>query len=181
MDECKIIFLGQSGVGKTSLVQRCVNMGSDVHATIGVAFYRKLVWANNHEVRLNIWDTSGQERYASLSKIYVRGAKCAVIVFDITDRDTFCSMNMWKKICEDNDIPHFVIIANKIDMKDYRVSEDEVREWCNRNLVDKYIFTSALENQGHEELITALTAVAARYPPTTRLESLPITRDSCQC
>jgi small GTP-binding protein len=186
MDEYKIIFLGRSGVGKTSLTQRCLNMGLDPQATIGVAFHRKSLYIGRREVILNIWDTSGQERYNALNAMYVRNAKCAIIVLDVTDRDSFDNMNAWKKFCDNNDVPNFIIVGNKIDRDDRVVSEDEVREWCDHNLVDKCIFASALENRGHEELIESLIDIMAHCTPTTKPESFPILKnepknESCRC
>lgn len=186
-DEYKIIFLGRSGVGKTSLTQRCLNMQLDPQATIGVAFFRQSVMVDRREVILNIWDTSGQERYSSLNAMYVRGTKCAILVFDVTDKDSFTGLNNWKKTCNNNNITDFVVVGNKIDRSDKVVSEDEVREWCQHNLVDKYIFTSAKENQGHEQLIEALTTIVACYSPVVKSDDPLIIKEqvpdnkSCQC
>ena len=166
MNECKIIFIGQSGVGKTLLVQQCVGLGLDTQATIGVAFYRKQVRVANRDITLNIWDTSGQERYNSLSKIYVRNAKCAILVFDINDKDTFEELTMWKRICDEGGVANYIVVGNKIDLASpeaLKISEAQTKEWCNRNNISKYLFTSALHNINVNELLQEISAIAGLY------------------
>lgn len=167
MSENKIIVIGQSATGKTSIIQRCLNLGLEDETTIGVSFYRLLISPKSSDTFLNIWDTSGQERYSSLSKIYVRDALCAVIVFDVTDIESFRALNMWKRTVDDFDVPHCIIIANKIDKDKHQVTESDIKEWCDKNHVDTYILASSLNNQGIDRLITKLTQIANVIPNTT--------------
>ena len=97
LDPHKIVILGQSGVGKSSIVTRFINdhyspyMGS----TIGASFFTKTVNINNQHIKLDIWDTAGQERYYSLTPMYYRGAQGAIIVYDITDVDSYQRAQNW--------------------------------------------------------------------------------------
>ncbi|CAG2123370.1 unnamed protein product, partial [Medioppia subpectinata] len=94
----KLVFIGDSGVGKTSLVERtvrnCFNESTD--STIGAAFQRYALKANdNITVTYNIWDTAGQERYRSLGPIYYRGSDAAILVYDITNSASFENIEFW--------------------------------------------------------------------------------------
>ena len=80
--------VGESGVGKTSLTLRFVNnhFKENIVATIGASFLTKTVNAKGVNIRFNIWDTAGQEKYRSLASLYYRGVDCAIIVYDVTNR-----------------------------------------------------------------------------------------------
>ena len=83
---CKVVLLGESAVGKTSLATRFVNnqFSEFEESTIGAAFLSKALTINNKTIKFEIWDTAGQERYQSLAPMYYRGAKVGIIVFDLT-------------------------------------------------------------------------------------------------
>lgn len=85
---CLVVTVGESGVGKTSLTLRFVNnhFKENIVATIGASFLTKTVNARGMNVRFNIWDTAGQEKYRSLASLYYRGVDCAIIVYDVTNR-----------------------------------------------------------------------------------------------
>ena len=87
----KIVLLGDSSVGKSSIVNRYINHRFFEYneSTIGAAFFTKHIITNERDIMLDIWDTAGQERYNSLLPMYYRGAKAAIIVYDITDHKSF--------------------------------------------------------------------------------------------
>ena len=93
----KLVLLGDSAVGKSCLATRFVN--DDYHEfqepTIGAAFLTKEIIVNDKKITFEIWDTAGQERYKSLAPMYYRGASAALIVFDITSRDSFNGAKLW--------------------------------------------------------------------------------------
>ena len=86
--EVKVVLLGDSGVGKSSLVLRFVvnDFKPYSEATIGASFFSKLIIANNIPMKFQIWDTAGQEKYHSLAPMYYRGAAAAILVYDITNK-----------------------------------------------------------------------------------------------
>lgn len=86
--EVKVVLLGDSGVGKSSLVLRFVvnDFKPYSEATIGASFFSKLVVTNNTPLKFQIWDTAGQEKYHSLAPMYYRGAAAAILVYDITNK-----------------------------------------------------------------------------------------------
>lgn len=95
----KIILIGDSGVGKTSLLQRfCDNeFSNNFLTTIGIDFKIKTITLNGQPVKLQIWDTAGQERFRTITQAYYRGADGIVMVFDIDDRASFDNMLQWKR------------------------------------------------------------------------------------
>merc|ERR1719201_2067793 len=94
----KIIILGDSGVGKTSLMNQYVNQkfSNQYKATIGADFLTKEVMIEDKLVTMQIWDTAGQERFQSLGVAFYRGADCCVLVHDITRAKTFENLDNWR-------------------------------------------------------------------------------------
>ena len=118
---CKIVLLGETGVGKTSIISRYVhNNFSDVlMSTTGASFAtKKLEIDPQHKIKFQIWDTAGQERFRSLAKIFYQNAAVAVLVYDITRRESFDKIkNFWIKEIKEN-APSDIILAlagNKSD------------------------------------------------------------------
>eukprot|EP00920_Eleutheroschizon_duboscqi_P037033 GHVT01088747.1.p1 GENE.GHVT01088747.1~~GHVT01088747.1.p1 ORF type:complete len:123 (+),score=2.84 GHVT01088747.1:337-705(+) len=95
----KVIILGDSGVGKTSLMNQYVNkkFSTQYKATIGADFLTKDVVIGDKDVTLQIWDTAGQERFQSLGVAFYRGADCCVLVFDLTSPKSFESLDSWRE------------------------------------------------------------------------------------
>ncbi|XP_033299928.1 ras-related protein Rab-24-like isoform X2 [Bombus bifarius] len=97
--DLKVVLLGNSAVGKTSLVERFVNErfneGLSYQNTIGAAFAAKQMQVNGKRLIMGIWDTAGSEKYDAMSRIYYRGAKAAVICYDITKSNTFQRAKFW--------------------------------------------------------------------------------------
>lgn len=121
----KVIILGDSGVGKTSLMQQFVNSKflHQYKATIGADFLTKEITVDgNKNVTLQIWDTAGQERFQSLGVAFYRGADCCVLCYDVTNEKSLNSLALWKdefliqlNVSNPQDFP-FIIIGNKIDV-----------------------------------------------------------------
>ena len=158
----KIVFIGQAGVGKTSILLRFINSPDKdinyISPTIAAAFNRKKVTIGNQTVYLDFWDTSGQERYYSISKIYFRRSTCCILVFDINDQNSFNQLNVWKSLCDDahNDtetLPAYFLVGNKIDKNKNAISRHIIESWCENNNICDYIETSALTSEGISTLL----------------------------
>ena len=95
----KLVFLGDTSVGKSSMVTRFLNkvFYEFQDPTIGAAFSSVTVDLDNKKIKFEIWDTAGQERYRSLAPMYYRGADAAVVVYDITNKDSFGVLEYWIK------------------------------------------------------------------------------------
>jgi small GTP-binding protein len=93
----KVVLLGDSGVGKTSIVQQFERKAfqAQIDSTVGASFLSREIETANGPINLHIWDTAGQERYRSLVPTYARGACAALIVFDLAASDTFQSVDRW--------------------------------------------------------------------------------------
>jgi len=150
------------GVGKTTLLNGYAGGGQAKGATMGPDFRKKDLRVGNVEVNMQIWDTAGQEQYASLSFSYFRGADCCMLVFDVTNKASFDNLQKWSQqlitnlnVADPKSYP-MIIIGNKCDCENRAVSEDEARAWCQANGGYQYLETSALNGtnvtQAFEEL-----------------------------
>ena len=130
MDEIclKILLIGDSFVGKTSLLLKyCDGQFPEAHmATIGVEFKEKIINVGKWKIRLQIWDTSGQERFRSITQNFYRNADGIIFVFDVTNRDSFSHIKDWlmDSQVEDSDIKR-MLVGNKIDLEEKRVIDAE--------------------------------------------------------
>ena len=120
----KIIIIGDSGVGKSNILGRYLHdeFKEDTKSTVGVEFGSKKMQIENVTIKLQIWDTAGQERYRSITSAYYKGAKGALIVYDITRKCTFDNIDKWisdLKLNGDKNIC-IVILGNKSDLDDKR-------------------------------------------------------------
>ena len=134
----KVVVLGNVGVGKTTLINQYVDDNQHNYnkpPTIGTDFRKKEVKIGFTTVTLQIWDTAGQEQFNSMAYSLFRGANALVLVFDLTDRESFEALKNWKRIFFDKANPRdygsfpVVVIGNKTDLS-RRVSEEEARRWC---------------------------------------------------
>ncbi|ONH71617.1 putative Ras-related protein Rab7 [Pichia kudriavzevii] len=151
----KVIILGDTGVGKTSLMQRFINgkFSQQYKATIGADFLPKDMTIDDKNVTLQIWDTAGQERFQSLGVAFYRGSDCCVLVYDVTNAKSFENLQSWRdefliqaNIRDPDNFP-FVIIGNKIDVQESkRVVSSKKAQLMAQNLGNlPYFETSAKE------------------------------------
>ena len=141
----KILILGDSGVGKTSMLLKYVdNFFPQTHiATIGVEFKTKIITKGKYKITLNIWDTAGQERFKSITRGLYQGATGIIFVYDITKRETFSGVKNWIKDAEGYGKFDCVVCGNKIDLEVNRVVKlDELKECGIKKKID-FIETSA--------------------------------------
>ena len=135
----KIIILGDSSVGKTSLILKYVDSfyGNIYVATIGVEYKMKKISLNGININLQIWDTAGQERYRGLTRNFLKGADGIIYVFDITNKETFDNLKIWIDMAEQTTADYKqIIIGNKIDLEEERqVPEEVFHQFCqSRNI-----------------------------------------------
>ena len=186
----KIVVLGDSGVGKTSLLnQFCYHRFSEQYrATIGADFQMKDIFVDDRAVTLQIWDTAGQERFQSLGVAFYRGANACVLVYDITNANTFASLDKWKNEflkqanLTDTDTFPFIVIGNKLDKnEDRQVSKEEVETWCSNQeqlqiipsyettAKDPVIIDELLRQLAKTVVTNQLNQSTTTPPPTVRL------------
>jgi small GTP-binding protein len=115
----KVILLGDTGVGKTSIARRQVqgNFEFKMTPTVGASHLRSTISVANEPVELMLWDTAGQEQFASLVPMYARGAHVCVIVASIVNPDSCDNVNLWRdRLFESGEKPPIVVAVNKIDL-----------------------------------------------------------------
>lgn len=157
----KIATVGQTGVGKTKIIMRYINdkfIDSGL-STIGIDCFRKIISYKNKNIKLNIYDTSGQEKYESVVSNYYKNSNGIILVYDITSKKSYDKINYWIQEIKDNswyNINTFILIGNKSDLESEReVSFDE-----GKALADKYGITflegSAKTGENVNELFETL-------------------------
>lgn len=167
----KCVLLGDASVGKSSLVTRLTqNKFSDyAEATVGAAFAAQTITLqDNTQVKFEIWDTAGQERFRSLAPMYYRGATCAIVVFDVTNKNTFERAKEWVKELQDNvELPEYLVIAlcaNKLDLPNNECGDLPIQYAEQESLL--YAETSAKTGLGvkhlFEELARTVPDLAAK-------------------
>jgi Ras-related protein Rab-7A len=135
----KVIILGDSGVGKTSLMNQYVSkrFSSQYKATIGADFLTKELAVGDRLVTLQIWDTAGQERFQSLGCAFYRGADCCVLVFDLTNAASFANIDTWRDEfllqTSGSDKFPFVLLGNKADMETRLITYNRAQAYATKN------------------------------------------------
>lgn len=155
----KIILIGDSGTGKTSLINRYIynNFHEKYLCTIGVDFMMKrVVLDDNTVIKLQIWDTAGMEKYKQITSTYYRGAQGAIVVFDLSSQTSFNSVSKWvndfKQISNPNYHQTIYIVGNKNDLVDKReVTQEDIDNYCEMNNF-AYLETSAKTGEGVEKM-----------------------------
>eukprot|EP00026_Physarum_polycephalum_P017072 Phypoly_transcript_18160.p1 GENE.Phypoly_transcript_18160~~Phypoly_transcript_18160.p1 ORF type:complete len:203 (+),score=35.06 Phypoly_transcript_18160:98-706(+) len=165
----KLVLLGESAVGKSSLVLRFVK-GQFLdyqESTIGAAFLTQTVCLNDTTVKFEIWDTAGQERYHSLAPMYYRGAQAAIVVYDITSYDSFDRAKKWVKELQRQGNPNIVIAlaGNKVDLASKRTVEIEESQAYSEENGILFMETSAKTAANVNELFVAIAKKLPKTPP----------------
>ena len=161
-NQIKIIVVGSMAVGKTCLIAhyQTARFLSEIPSTCGSSFVQKKKIINGKKYTLNLWDTAGQEKYDSLTKIFTKNANIIILVYSITDKKSFQSLNKWLKLVKDiNNEDSYVlgVAANKSDLyKSSEVPDSQGMDYANK-IGAIFKSTSAKEeDRGIEQLIDEL-------------------------
>ena len=151
----KVVVVGDSGVGKTNLIKRFINdtFNKDSKATVGVEFLSKTYLINQEVFKIEIWDTAGQERYKSITAAYYKGAKGAMIVYDVTNQTSFDNVDNWANEIKEKAARNInlMIVGNKTDLTDKIVVTSEVATEKANALEIPIMETSALDSTNVKE------------------------------
>eukprot|EP01057_Protomagalhaensia_wolfi_P001152 Protomagalhaensia_wolfi_Nauph_80__1151@NODE_167_length_3356_cov_74_031957_g125_i0_p2_GENE_NODE_167_length_3356_cov_74_031957_g125_i0NODE_167_length_3356_cov_74_031957_g125_i0_p2_ORF_typecomplete_len214_score16_62Ras/PF00071_22/5_9e65Roc/PF08477_13/1_3e29Arf/PF00025_21/5e19GTP_EFTU/PF00009_27/1_4e07SRPRB/PF09439_10/2_2e06MMR_HSR1/PF01926_23/1_7e06RsgA_GTPase/PF03193_16/0_019RsgA_GTPase/PF03193_16/0_21Gtr1_RagA/PF04670_12/6_8e06FeoB_N/PF02421_18/5e05AAA_22/PF13401_6/0_002AAA_22/PF13401_6/2_4e03Sep len=190
----KIVLIGDSGVGKSNLLSRFTRdeFNLESKSTIGVEFATKSVNTEGKVIKAQIWDTAGQERYRAITSVYYRGALGALLVYDISKRQSFTNVDRWLRELRDHADQNIVIllVGNKSDLKHIRaVTQEEATSYAEREDL-AFIETSALDATNVDAAFQrALTEIyrqrkdrrvetqGSRYPTQTRAEPIKMASD----
>ena len=166
-EEIKLIILGDTGVGKTSIINRYIEnkFTDNIPSTVGSNYIGKNLNRGDKQYVLNIWDTTGQERYRSVTKLFVQEAKIVVLVYSINSKESFNVLDIWYKqvldICGENII--IAIVGNKTDLFDQNeyednelVSEEEGKKYAtDKNALFKLV-SAKIDRKGINSLFDEL-------------------------
>ena len=159
----QLLVIGDSCVGKTSLITRYTNgiFKEEYLATVGLDYYSKVEAINNQTINIKLWDTVGQERYKSLTQNFFRNAEGVLLTFDVTNTESFDNLKDWigsiKTNMEGKNIYlPLIIVGNKIDMEDSReINKEDADKFASDNNY-KYFETSAKTGEGVDDAIRDL-------------------------
>lgn len=177
--EAKVVLLGTTMVGKTSIVTRVTSGEFDpsIKPTIGACYASKSFDVGDRTVKLQIWDTAGQERFKTLVPMYYRGAKVAIIVFSVTDQASLAEIEFWANGVKAGASPPpiLVIVANKIDLAEERVvTEAQGREVAQKWNAE-YFEVSATTGANLDTMINRVAEVALGQVKDDKMETTVVT------
>jgi small GTP-binding protein len=164
MTRNKVILLGNTGVGKTSIIQFAVKHAPHLASahTIGCNCSQLDVAMDGMSVSLNVWDTAGQELYRSIVPIYARDSEAAIVVYDISDEKSFLAVGSWVELLAQAEANAAIYItANKIDLERIdggRAVQDERAGLYAEGIGAKFFRVSALDGTGISELFAHVAA-----------------------
>ena len=159
----KVVVVGDSGVGKTCLLIRFVRdlFDEESQSTLGVEFMTKVVQTEHHRIQLQLWDTAGQELFRSVTRGYYRGSAGALLVFDLTNRDSFENIGRWLQDIKDvarSDVVT-ILLGNKSDLSaERKVSKEEAESFAAKHQM-QYFETSAKTGEQIQQAIDACVAI----------------------
>ena len=170
----KVLLLGNSDVGKSSLLLRFVDsVWNDAFVpTIGVDFKVKTLDINNQKVKMQIWDTAGQERFRTVVSTYFRGAHGILLLYDVTNKDSFKNLESWLIEIEKNAKEKVlkILIGNKCDLtEDREISEEEGKAFALRNGME-FMETSAKMNTNVSEAFETLAKLMIEFNNTNKTQ-----------
>ncbi|NWV16227.1 RAB7B protein, partial [Origma solitaria] len=164
--DLKIIIIGALGVGKTSLLHQYVHKRfyEDYRTTLGASILTKVLVVDSTPLKLQIWDTGGQERFRSVVSTFYKGSDGCMLTFDVTNRKSFEDLDNWrndflqKVFPRDKDFP-MVVLGNKIDLSDRQVPQETASAWCEEKDIP-YFEVSAKNNINVAEAFETLAKQA---------------------
>ena len=152
----KIIFCGDAGVGKTSIINSIMGQKfvEDYEPSIGVDFFSKTIRYKGRLIKLQIWDSAGQEKFKSLIPNYIRGSSLIFLIFDVSKKMSYDHLTDWIQFItniENNSV--IIIVGNKIDLKnDREVNKEEAEKFCKENKYE-YFEVSAKEGTNVDNML----------------------------
>ena len=177
LSKYKLVFLGDTSVGKTAIITRFMydTFDTTYQATIGIDFLSKTVYLEDRTIRLQLWDTAGQERFRALIPSYIRDSSVAVLVYDTTNRQSFQNIDTWiDDIKTHHSDPNLlmVLVGNKTDLSEKKqVSMEEgERKAAELNMI--FMETSAKTGHNIKQLFRSIASKLP--PPSTGGDSTPL-------
>jgi small GTP-binding protein len=190
VERIRLVLVGDSGVGKTSLINARMSGPMSTKPTIGCTTHTYT--DQSEKIRVDIYDTAGQERFNSLVPVYIRGANCAFLVFDLSCRDSFDNIPAWS----DRILQHcppttcHVLIGNKCDLENQAISEPDILKMARAIGANETFRVSAKTGEGVQDLFDWVLKSSAVSRDSEYLKDLSLNeradvlqpkRDNCKC
>ncbi|OHT13597.1 GTP-binding protein ypt2 [Tritrichomonas foetus] len=188
----KIVLVGDAFVGKTSIAirYRTTYFESDVSPTIGSSnLYTPIKMPDGNVIMADIWDTAGEERYRSLTPLYIQNAKIVLLVFDFTRQHSFNNLQIFISLIKDmgSQDAKIIVVGNKCDMKEeIAVSFEDAKEYCDEIHANAFHMTSAVTGEGINELFLNIGEICSKMVLDAqnfiaKLDDGIVTRTSKRC
>ena len=161
----KIILIGDSSVGKSSIVTKYVSDNlltiKSMMATMGMDVQQKIIKMNGYDIKLQLWDTAGQERFRSITKTYCRGAMAIIYVFDITNENSFNNIINWLNFVKENDSNNLpcLLVGNKVDLMEDDSIQLEKGSKLAKEYNMPYIESSAYSGYNIDTIFRTITSM----------------------
>lgn len=173
----RAVLIGNSGVGKTSLVHRMAHgsFQADLAPTIGAGVTPISVKIDNSEFMFHIWDTAGQEIFRNVVPLYFRDASCAILVYSLTDEDSLTELDDWLKVLASNnqsEVP-LVVIANKCDLDMNSTQISKGKNWAAAHKA-QFFFTSAYSGQNIQAALDVIAMICHRNYNKHTEQTIPV-------
>ena len=186
-EQFKIILLGDSGVGKTAIINRyCKELfDEDLDPTVGMNYQQKFITINNELVKLAIWDTAGQEKYRTLTRQFYRNVDGAILVYDISDKSTLTNLEeIWIPELKENaqTAMQMILVGNKSDLKnDPEYADKIVKTEEGMNIARKnatlFVEASAKFSEGVQNAFEELVQRLIQMPRNEKVASTTVNID----
>ena len=171
-EKIKIMIIGETRVGKTSLISKYCNnefSGGQYLSTIGIDFQIKILNINSKKIRLQIWDTAGEERFRNIAKNYFQSSDGFLVVYDITNKESFDTLDYWIEEIKSNsqELSKMILVGNKCDIeKERKIKKDDGKAYAKKKQI-KFFEVSAKEGTNVNEVFEDLVKdILKSYSPT---------------
>ena len=186
----KVIFIGETGVGKTCIMLRASRNDFNIDHTITLAadFANYYLLINNIPAKLQLWDTCGLEMYKSMIRVFFKGSDAGLLVFDVSNAASFASLGSWLKELREYTSPELLcyLIGNKVDIEERVITESQAEKFVSDNGLTGYFETSAKSGYGIQELINKIAKELFEKKGINNNDALKLEENTeggsgCQC
>ena len=171
----KILLVGDIEVGKTSILTKYFdnNAPEVIEPTMGIEFKTKIFKRGNNLIKLRIWDTSGQEKFKSITQNYFCDADSLLYVFDVTNENSLNNIKNWLEMSEKNNNKNFIkiLIGNKTDLDEGIIEKEQMEQFLADNNMDILFEISAKNGKGISKMFEDIVDLLIKNEPTQNIES----------